>query len=125
MRKVYARLIPPAQRADFARTALPDMDFSWFNGASRGLVRPFLRGDETIAFRNLHHAGDIVSRLPGDRPRVGLDLGIAAAEEQEAVIHTVTVRLHALELDMIWRAAFSYPGLDWLPQMRRMQVIID
>ncbi len=125
MRQAYARVIPPGQQADYARTGLPDMNFAWFNGASRGLVRPFLGGDETIALRNLHPDGDIVSRLPGERPRIALDLGIAAAEAKHAVIQTVAVRVDTLEFDIVWRASFPYPGLDWLPQMRRMDVAID
>jgi hypothetical protein len=29
------------------------------------------------------------------------------------------------QLDVVWRGAVPYPGRDWLPQMRKMEVFID
>jgi hypothetical protein len=40
------------------------------------------------------------------------------------VLQTVQIRLEERELDLVWRAAVPYPGRDWLPQMRRMQVFV-
>jgi hypothetical protein len=124
MRRDYARALPPEQRADYAKTALPNMDFAFFNGASRGLVRPRLGPGERIAFRNLHPSGDVIGALPDEWPTIALDIGKETSSAQRGVLQTVMVRLDALEIDMVWRAAFPYPGLDWLPRMRRMHVEI-
>jgi hypothetical protein len=41
------------------------------------------------------------------------------------VLHTVMFRMEERELDLVWRAAIPYPGPDWLPQMRRMEVDVQ
>jgi hypothetical protein len=28
------------------------------------------------------------------------------------------------QVDLVWRAAVHYPGPDWLPQMRKMEVFV-
>jgi hypothetical protein len=124
LRRDYARVVPPAQRADYDKTAIPDMNFAFFNGASRGLVRPYLGPRERIAFRNLHPSGDVIGALPEEWPVIALDIGQGTAQPQRCVLQTVLVRLQALEIDLVWRAAFPYPGLDWLPKLRRMHVEI-
>jgi hypothetical protein len=124
LRRGYAAAVPSGQRADYAKTALPAMDFTFFNGASRGLVLPRLGPRERIAFRNLHPSGDVIGALPDEWPSLTLDIGMGVPPPQRGVLHTVLVRLTAMELDMVWRAAFPYPGLDWLPKMRRMHVEI-
>ena len=43
---------------------------------------------------------------------------------KRGVLQTVLVRLDALEIDLVWRAAFPYPGLDFLPRLRRLHVEI-
>jgi hypothetical protein len=100
------------------------MDFRFFNGASEGLVLPYLAGDEIVSTRNLTAEGELDFRLPGDRPRIALDLG-AGGTEATVVLQTVMVRLEEHEVDLVWRAAFDYPGPDWLPQMRRMEVLVQ
>ena len=63
------------------QTELPDMDFRFFNGASPGLVLPFLSGtrmdppDEPDSRRS-----DCRFQLPGDRPQIGLDIGEGVQE---------------------------------------------
>lgn len=123
MRRAFSRVVPPHQQADYAKTQLPDMDFAFFNGASPGLAFPHLPPGERIAFRNLHPTGDVIGALPTDRPAIRLDIGDGAMEA-EVALQTVFVRLEELEMDLVWRAAFRYPGLDWLPRLRRMHVEI-
>jgi hypothetical protein len=125
LRREYARVVPPAQRADYEKTGLPDIDFAFFNGASRGLALPYLERGERLAFRNLHPSGDVVGALPEEGPSVALDIGRGTPQPQRGVPQTVLVRLDALEVDLVWRAAFPYPGLDWLTQLRRMHVEIS
>lgn len=123
LRKIYARAIPPEQQDLYQQTQLPDMDFRFFNGASQGMVFPFLAGDEKIGLINLTPEGRTRFQLPGDRPRIGLDIG-EGVEEPEVVLHTVMVRMEEWQVDLVWRGAIPYAGPDWLPQMRKMEVLV-
>lgn len=100
------------------------MNFSFFNGASAGLAVPFLRGDEAVRTVALSPEGELTFLLPGDRPRIGLDIG-AGTEQPDVVVHTVMIRMEEREVDLVWRAAINYPGPDWLPQMRKMEVLVE
>jgi hypothetical protein len=124
LRKAYATLIPPEHHEMYAQTNLPSMDFRFFNGASPGLVLPFLNGDETVRTSNLTPDGEFSFLLPGERPRIALDIGFGL-NESAVVLHTVMIWMERRQLDLVWRAAFTYPGLDWLPQMKKMEVIIE
>jgi hypothetical protein len=124
LRKAYATLVPPAQREMYAKTNLPNMDFRFFNGASPGLVLPLLRGDETVRTTHLTPDGELVFQLPGERPRLGLDIG-NGAQESSVVLHTVMIRMEERLVDLVWRAAFPYPGPDWLPEMKKMEVAVE
>jgi hypothetical protein len=121
MRRAYATIVPPAQREMYAQTELPDMDFRFFNGASPGLVLPFLSGTEWIRLTNLTPDGDCRFQLPGDRPKIGLDIG-QGVQEPATCLHTVMIRADDGQVDLVWRGAVPYPGPDWLPQMRKMEV---
>jgi len=124
LRSGFASVLPPDQRAEYQKAALPGMNFAFFNGASSGLVRPYLQRCERIAFRNLHPAGDIVGALPDEWPSISLDIGTGNPGTQEGVLQTALVRLDEMQLDLVWRAAFPYPGLNWLPNLRRLHVAI-
>jgi hypothetical protein len=123
LRKAYATAVPPDQRELYEQTQLPDMDFLFFNGASEGLVLPYLEGHETIATEGLSPEGNLSFALPGDRPQIGLDIGMGLYEPP-VVMQTVMVRLEEREIDLVWRAAAAYPGPDWLPQMKKMEVSV-
>jgi hypothetical protein len=123
LRAAYAKLVPADQREAYVRHGLPDMDFRFFNGASTGLAMPFLRGGEPVRTENLSPEGRLDFQLPLDTPRIGLDIG-SGVEAPEVVLQTVQIRLEERELDLVWRAAVPYPGRDWLPRMRRMQVFV-
>lgn len=124
LRAAYAQLVPADQREAYVRNGLPDMDFRFFSGASAGLSLPFLNGDEVVRTLNLSPEGRLDFRLPGDAPRIGLDIG-AGIEAPDVVLQTVQVRMEELQVDLVWRAAVPYPGRDWLPRMRRMQVVVE
>lgn len=124
MRAAYAALVPPDQRQAYVEHGLPDMDFRFFNGASANMSLPYLTGGEAVATENLTPEGQFDFRLPQERPCIGLDIG-SGIELPDAVLHTVQIRLEARELDLVWRAAVPYPGRDWLPQMRKMQVCVN
>jgi len=124
LRKAYAMIVPPAQRQLYEQTQLPDMDFRFFNGASQGLALPFLAGDEQIYTTTLTPEGDLSFQLPGECPRIGLDIGMGV-QEALVVLHTVMIRMEDRQVDLVWRAAVPYPGPDWLPQMKKMEVLLQ
>jgi hypothetical protein len=124
MRKAYAQLVPADQREAYVKHGLPDMDFRFFNGASDGLSLPFLTGGEMVRTANLSPEGRLDFRLPTDSPRIGLDIG-SGVKVPEVVLHTVQIRFEERQVDLVWRAAVPYAGRDWLPQMRKMQVLVE
>jgi hypothetical protein len=123
LRKEYAKLLAPPQRELYQKHTLPVVDFRFFNGASPGLSLPYLAGNETVRLTNLSPEGNLTFRLPGDRPRISLDLG-EGAQEAIVVLHTVQIRMDKGEVDLVWRAAFPYAGPDWLPQMKKAEVTV-
>jgi hypothetical protein len=121
LRQAYSQLVPIAQRDAYLNKGLPDMDFRFFNGASRGLVFPYLTGGEQVVMKNLSPEGRLAFQLPYDRPHVGLDIGFGM-QEPEVVTHTVMIRMEDRQVDIVWRGCIPYAGPDWLPQMRKMEV---
>jgi hypothetical protein len=99
---------------------LPSFDARFNSGASLGLSLPFLCGDERIRLKNVSPEGTIEFRLAGDRPRLMLDIGLGE-NELEALIHTVQVRVENSQVDVVWRGAHHFPGLDWLTQLKRFR----
>jgi hypothetical protein len=125
LRKAYAAALPPDQRKMYEENGLPDMDFRFFNGASPGLAVPFLRGDEEVRLENLVPEGLLTFHLPGERPEVGLDFGLDL-REPEVFLHTIQIRIdeQGRQVDLVWRAAAGYPGPDWLPEMKKLEILI-
>jgi hypothetical protein len=123
LRQAYAKLVPASQREAYLKNGLPDMDFRFFNGASRGLVFPYLTGGEQIVTENLSVEGTMSFELPSDLPRVGLDIGFGLHEPQ-VVMQTVTIRMEDRQVDIVWRGAVPYEGPNWLPEMRKMEVFV-
>jgi hypothetical protein len=124
MRAAYAKFLPPAERKTYAQSKLPDMDFRFFNGASQGLVLPFLAGDEQVRLTNLTPEGETSFQLPGERPEIGLDIG-EGMKDSAVFLHTVMIRMEDRQLDLVWRAAFPYRGPDWLPNLKKMEVLVQ
>jgi hypothetical protein len=124
LRKAYAELIPDgAQRDAYMNNGFPDMDFRFFNGASEGLVFPYLQGGETIVTDNLTPQGVVQFRLPSDLPKIGLDIG-EGMQEPEVALHTVMIHMDEGEVDLVWRGAVPYQGPEWLPQMRKTEILV-
>jgi hypothetical protein len=123
LRQAYAQLVPLAHRDIYVKNGLPDMDFRFFNGASPGLVFPYLKGGERIVTENLSAEGKLSFQLPNETPGMGLDIGFDL-QEPEVVLHTVMIRMEEHQIDLVWRGAIPYPGRDWFPQMRKMDVFI-
>jgi hypothetical protein len=124
MRAAFAKFLPPAERKTYAESKLPDMDFRFFSGASQGLALPFLSGDEHIRATNLTPEGDTSFQLPGERPRIDLDIG-EGMKNAPVFLHTVMIRMEDRQVDLVWRAAFPYLGPDSLPQLKTMEALVQ
>jgi len=121
MRQAYAELLPEPARALYLAHPFPSIDFRFFSGASPGLSLPYLTGDEAIKLTNLSPDGNLLLVLPGDRPAITLNIG-DGTKEAKVVLHTVQIRMDKGEVDLVWRAAFPYPGPDWLPEMTTTEI---
>jgi hypothetical protein len=119
LREEQLGLVPKRQIALARQFKLPSFDPRFNNGASHGLVLPNLVGGEKVRLVHLTPEGDLTYNLPSDRPRITLDIGLGE-RELEPVLHTVCIRSEEMQMDLVWRGAHEYPGVEWLPQMRRM-----
>lgn len=68
--------------------------------------------------------GELRFFLPQEKPMISLDIGLGE-KELEAVLQTVCIRLDEMQVDLIWRGTQPYPGFDWLPEMKRMEVAVS
>ncbi len=118
LRDIFVKALPKDQQELYTKHPLPKIDFAYFNGAPAGQVFPYLKGTETILLENLTPEGRLEFSLPGDIPSAELDIGFGP-QQAPTVIHTVQIRGEDRQIDMLWRAAFTYPGTDWLPSMAK------
>jgi hypothetical protein len=123
LRAAYAKLVPADHRDAYVKHGLPDMNFAFFNGASEGLSFPFgaIGPGTAVRTANLTPEGRLDFQLPPDDPQIGVDIG-SGMSNPGTCLHTVQIRLPDGELDMVWRAAVPYPGPDWLPRMRKLEI---
>jgi hypothetical protein len=124
LRQACRQAVPVQQRAMYDQTELPPMNFRFFNGASNGLVLPYLRGDEVVRTKHLTPLGRMDFMLPGEAPRIGIDIG-DGAKTPAVQLQTVMIRLDEGEVDLVWRGAIPFRGPDWLPEMQRLDVEIS
>lgn len=123
MREEELGLVPRGQIALARRFQLPSFDVRFNNGASLGLAMPHLAGGESMRLLGLTPSGSLEFSLPADTPRLMLDIGLGQNELPPA-LHTVCVRMDEMQVDLVWRGAHEYPGIDWLPEMPRMRAEI-
>ena len=121
MREEQLGIVPRGQADLAAAFRLPSRDPRFWNGASLGLVVPFLEGNEPVRLINLTPSGKLDFCLPGEVPSVTLDIGMGE-KELRPFLHSVTIRPDDNQLDLVWRAAHPYPGVDWLPNMTAMRL---
>jgi hypothetical protein len=118
LREEELGLVPKHQIALSRQFKLPSFDVHFNTGASRGLALPYLSGNETVRLKNLTPDGSLFFQLPGDTPRMMLDIGLGE-NVLSSVLHTVCIRLAEMQVDLVWRGAHEYPGLEWLPEMKK------
>lgn len=119
MREEILGLVPKRQIALARQFKLPSFDVRFNNGASLGLVLPYLPRGERIKLFNLTPDGQLEFTLPKDTPKIMLDIGLGE-NELEVVLHTVCIRLEENQVDLVWRGVHKHPGIDWLPKMPHM-----
>jgi hypothetical protein len=112
-------LVPRNQIALGRQFRLPSYDVRFNHGASLGLSVPFLSGGEPVRLTHLTTDGLLAFPLPREIPQMALDLG-SGLTGLAPVLHTACVRVADRQVDMIWRGSLRYPGVEWLPQMKRL-----
>jgi hypothetical protein len=124
LRAANAALLDKKNRDLYLANPLPRMDFRFFNGAAPGQSFPYLTGTETIKLENLTPEGNLEFQLPGDRPKVLVDMGLGP-QAPESFLHTVQIHGETRQIDMVWRACVTYPGPDWLPEMKTLDLTVE
>jgi hypothetical protein len=119
LREESLGLVPERQIALARQFKLPSFDSRFYRGASLGLSMPYLQGGERVVLTGLTDDGELEFSLPRDTPSIGLDIGLGM-KTPEVVLQTVTIRVDDRELDLVWRGAHPYPGVDWLPEMKTL-----
>lgn len=123
MREEQIGLVPARQVDQARQFKLPSYDPRFNTGASPGLAMPYLHGNEPVRLTNLTPDGTLHFALPGESPRLMLDIGLGE-NELAPVLHTVCIRADDRQVDLVWSGAHEYPGIDWLPQMKKLQAEI-
>jgi hypothetical protein len=112
-------LVPKNHIALAKQFKLPGYQPRLNNGASTGMLFPEIKGDETVILSGFTPDGQLQFTLPGDAPRITLDIG-SGARQLQAKLDTVSIRPDELEMDLVWRGALVYEGYSWLPQMKKL-----
>jgi hypothetical protein len=124
VREEQLGLVPKRQFALARQFKLPSFDIRFNNGAPSGLAVPFLKGGERIRLAHLTPEGLLEFAIPQDPPRIRLDIGMGM-RELAPMLHTVLIRPEDHQVDLLWRGAHEFPGIDWLPEMSRLEVEIQ
>jgi len=98
---------------------LPSYDIRYANGASQDLFVPYLKGNEPFFISNMTREGDISFNLTNNFPRLMMDIGFGE-NELETRLHTVLIQPDERKVDLVWAGSHQYPGIDWLPEMKKM-----
>jgi hypothetical protein len=121
MQEELLGLVPKGQIALAKQFKLPSFDIKFNNGASIGLVLPFMSGGESVELTNMTKDGRLEFILPKEAPSIMLNISLGE-NELKPFLHSVCVRLDEMQVDMVWRGAHEYPGIDWLPEMKQMVI---
>jgi hypothetical protein len=121
MREESLGVVPAGQIALSRQFKLPSFDVRFCNGGSLGLQFTQISGGELIRLANLTPGGGVVSfHVPQPIPKIGLDLGLGS-KDLDVAIHSIAIQPDLGMVDVIYRGALLYPGIDWLPNMTRLQ----
>jgi hypothetical protein len=99
----------------------PMLNPQFFNGASKGLSLPYLRGDETVKMANLDpELAQFSFNLPGTRPTAWLDVG-EGPEDMAMALQTVVLYKETNQVTLVWRGSSVYGGLDAMKDFKRLE----
>jgi hypothetical protein len=103
----------------------PMLNPLFFNGASKGLALPFLRGDETLKLAHLDKdRPQFAFSLPGRRPKAWLDVGEGRLDMAMA-LHTVVADMEAHRLTMVWRGCAYYGGVEAMKDFTALEYGVE
>jgi hypothetical protein len=109
--------LPQGFSRDLPGTAVEKMlDWRALNGASPGLVVPYLRGDEHVRLEGLSPSGAVELTLPGHRPRVDILLD-GKALDVNVNMHTLTIEPDHGTFSIVWGAHAYAPPPDQFPRI--------
>lgn len=90
----------------------PMLNPQFFNGASKGLALPTLRGNEAFKLAHLDPAfPQFAFSLPGTRPTAWLDVG-EGPEDMAMALHTVVIYKETNQVTLVWRGCSIYGGIE-------------
>lgn len=99
----------------------PMLNPLFFNGASKGLALPYLKGDETLKLAHLDkHHPQFAFTLPGIRPTAWIDVG-EGPEDMAMALHTVVVDMEKHLLTMVWRGCVYYGGVEAMKEFKALE----
>jgi hypothetical protein len=107
MLEVRAGWVQAGQQKRFAKTpAAERMDNRFADGASPGLILPFMRGDEQVQLDGVFPGGKgLTLTLPGRRPRITVRFE-GRDHEVAARLHRVLVSTVQMGVYLVWHGAF-------------------
>lgn len=120
----HRRLVPQDHVALARQMRLPPFEPIFHNGASIDLVMAQVKDDEKIALRGLTADGKLDFQLPGDRPRIALDIG-QGGQPLQARLHTVSIRPDDLQLDLIWGGLLNFGPPSRLGTLKRLRAHVE
>ncbi len=124
MREATLGYVPKDQVEGFKKMKLPLMDFKFFNGASPGLIVPYLKGDEISKLTNMDPDGEFEFQLPGDSPAISVDIG-DGPQKPEVILHTVAILKEENKLYLVWRGAVKYPGPEYMQKLTKLEIKVE
>ena len=122
LREMQLGLVPPNQVVLAKQLKLPSFDTRFNNGASRGLTVPYLQGGERVRLLHLSAEGSMEFHVTAERPAVAIDIGLGGPRQPVMFMHSMSIRCDENEVDFVWRASHEHPGIDWLPEMKKLEI---
>ncbi len=105
----------------YANVEIPRMDFRAFQGASEGLYGKKLTGNEPVSIQYMDpDTPTFAFNLPGEVPTISLDIG-QGSQELEPALQTVVIDMENKTLQMVWRGAMEYGGVEELGMLRKIE----
>jgi hypothetical protein len=104
---------------------IPMLNPQYFNGASAGLVLPYLQGREEISMLYMDEETEEYSfTLANDIPRAWIDIG-EGVQEMDMVCQTLEVFKPTNQVTLVWRGAVAYGGPESMAEFTKLEYGVD